>query len=533
MGHPVIDRHANLERLLYADSLTPIATDGEVQTGTRNNRLTSEAGRLRRAGQSEAAIGAALRVVNQERCSPPLEDREVAEIARSVARYPAGQTAHPLTEAGSAEAFSLECGDRVRYDFRRQRWLLWQGHRWAPDTDGGIMRLALAFVRHQQHAAIDITDTAERQRAVDHWIKFDRLANLNTLLTLARNLTPIRDDGRNWDPNPMLLGTPDSVVDLTTCTAREGQPSDRITRSTSVPYNPAATCPRWERFVSEVFNDSPALVGFIHRALGYTITGLTGEQVLFLGHGTGSNGKGVLMRTVGRVMGDYFAVMPFSTIELNQRASIPNDLAALDGPRYVMSSETNDGSRINEARVKALTGCDPLTARFLHSEFFTFNPVAKFWLAVNHLPIVRDDSHSFWRRIRQVPFARTFPITRGFEEGLWEEAPGILAWLVRGCQLWQAEGLLVPEVVLSATNEYRAASDLLADFLNEACELEPSAEVGAADLYQHYSQWATKAGMTDRERLNATRFGAKVAERFQRRHSRSGKVYQGVARRGL
>jgi integrase len=115
--------------------------------------------------------------------------------------------------------------------------------------------------------------------------------------------------------------------------------------------------------------------------------------------------------------------MPFSTVELQQRAAIPNDLAALDGRRYVTASETNDGTRLNESRIKALTGCDPITARFLHGEFFTFRPQAKFWLAVNHKPIVRDDSYGFWRRIRLIPFTETFPVTPGLAVALRAEFP--------------------------------------------------------------------------------------------------------------
>ncbi len=335
-------------------------------------------------------------------------------------------------------------------------------------------------------------------------------------ITASSNFNTVRSDGRNWDADPWTLGVSNGVIDLRSGVLRPGRTDDRITRSTHVAFDPAADCQQWERFISDVFDHNEGLIQFIHRALGYSLTGITSEQALFLGNGTGSNGKGVLMRGVGRALGDYASVMPFSTLEMNQRASIPNDLAALDGPRFVTSSETNEGSRINESRTKALTGCDPITARFLHGEYFTFVPAAKFWLFVNHLPVVRDDSHGFWRRIRQVPFTRTFENTPGFEEGLHAEVVGILAWLVRGCLLWQADGLQVPDVVTTATNEYRTSSDVLADFLREACDLSPEAEVGASDMYQHYQMWASKAGLSDRERLTATKFGTKLVERFKR-----------------
>src|SRR5262249_26229218 len=151
--------------------------------------------------------------------------------------------------------------------------------------------------------------------------------------------------------------------------------------------------------------------------------------------------------------------MPFATIELKDRSGIPNDLAALVNRRFVIASETNDGNRLNEARIKALTGCDPVTARFLHGEFFTFEPVGKFWLSVNHKPIVRDDSHGFWRRLRLIEFRQRFTVNPALADDLKSEAPGILAWCVRGALSWQADGLQAPTVVMEATGDYERDSD--------------------------------------------------------------------------
>jgi putative DNA primase/helicase len=224
--------------------------------------------------------------------------------------------------------------------------------------------------------------------------------------------------------------------------------------------------------------------------------------------------------------------MPFATIEMKDRASIPNDLAALVGRRFAMASETNDGTRLNESRVKALTGCDPVTARFLHGEFFTFDPVAKFWLSVNHKPIVRDDSFGFWRRLRLIPFSQTFAVNADLSLELHAEAAGILAWCVRGCLDWQRDGLNPPAVVVTATREYEADSDQLAGFLGEACDLDAEAEIRASEIYEHYRQWAERHGMTERERLSSTMFGRKLSERFSKlRDSGNRTIYRGLARK--
>jgi putative DNA primase/helicase len=438
-----------------------------------------------------------------------------------------------LTEAGAAESFAAAQGHDVRFDHRRGRWLVWHDHRFVPDVDGAVTRLALKHVRQQQHRALDVRDGVERQKEIDHWAKFDRRAMLDNLLAFAKVLPPIADTGDQWDANPWLLGCPNGVIDLKTGTLRAGRREDNITMSAAVPFDPAATCPRWEAFLADIFNGAQDLIEFLRRAIGYSVTGITTEQCLFLLYGTGSNGKGTFANTINHVLGDYGWNMPFSTIELRNRAAIPNDLAALVGRRFVIASETNDGVRLNEARVKALTGCDPITARFLHAEFFTFEPVAKFWLSVNHKPVVRDDSHGFWRRLRLIPFTQRFDLDPTFADKLQSEAVGIFAWAIRGCLEEQQCGLRPPAVVMTATQDYERESDVLADFIAEACELEPESEVGATELFQHYKQWADRRGLGIHERLTATVLGRKLGERFLGRHTRHGKVYIGIARRTL
>lgn len=434
-----------------------------------------------------------------------------------------------VTDSGNAEYFAKQHGESARYDHRRGRWLLWNRHRWQADADAEIRRRAKSSMRQRYRDAGLIDGTQARTEAAKWAIASESRSRLEALLYLAQAEPPIADAGDNWDADPMLLGVPNGVIDLRAGILRPGRHEDRITMSAAVPYDSQATCPRWERFVSEVFPDS-ALSDFIQRAIGYSLTGDTGEQCLFLSYGTGANGKGTFTNTLAAVLGEYAYTMPFSTVEMHQRASIPNDMAALVGRRFVGASETADGARLNESRLKALTGGDPITARFLHSEFFTFQPVAKFWLSVNHKPVVRDDSRGFWRRMRLIPFAQTFAVNPSLADELRAEAPGILAWAVRGCLAWQREGLNPPAIVLDATRDYERDSDPLAAFLYEACELDAEAETGARDLFEHYQRWAERTGMSERERLKSALFGRKVGERFQGEHTRAGKVYKGIAR---
>ena len=155
--------------------------------------------------------------------------------------------------------------------------------------------------------------------------------------------------------------------------------------------------------------------------------------------------------------------------------------------------------------------------------------MAKFWLSVNHKPVVKDDSFGFWRRLRLDPFTQRFDVDPTLADELQGEAAGILAWCVQGCLMWQRDGLQAPAIVTEATKEYEQDSDPLAAFLSEACDLAPSAEVGAKELFDHYARWAQGHGFGDRERLSATGFGRKVAERFPHTRPRGRRVYQGLS----
>lgn len=436
----------------------------------------------------------------------------------------------PRSDAGNAELLAHLYGERVRYDHRQGKWYIWQGQHWDEDIDGEIARLALETVRTRYREAERLDDLGHRQGEARFAITSENRSRLEALLAQARSLHPIASSGATWDRDPLLLGVKNGVVDLSTGRLRPGRPEDEIRLFTPIEFESGATCPRWEQFLAEVFEEDTELVAFARLAVGYTLTGRTDEQCLFLLHGQGANGKSVFLSLLRELLGSHAYNAPFSTFELRGRTDITNDLAALAGRRLVTASETNEGTRLNEARIKALTGGDPVTARFLYGEHFTFKPQAKIFLAVNHLPVVEDLSLGFWRRVRLLPFNRTFTTDADpkLEEKLRTELPGILAWAVSGTVSWQASGLGAPSSVLAATKSYREASDPLADFLEECLTLDPPRSVGSAEAYGAYQSWAKAQGMTDREMLTLTAFGRKMGDRFASKKTKTGKRFLGV-----
>ena len=396
------------------------------------------------------------------------------------------------TDAGNAELFAALFRDGLRFDHKHERWLLYGEHWWRPDPDGQLMRMAKRAIRLRLKNSAAIVDDEKRKQEVEWAIRSESLPRLQAMLALARSERPLADTGETWDADPWLLGVANGVVHLHTGKLRPGAPSDRITLHTDIAFDPSAECPRYDRFISEIFDGDPDLISYVHRAVGYSLTGETSEQCFFCCHGEGANGKSTFLNTVRHAVGAYACNLPFSAFELQARSTIANDVATIPGRRFVTAIETDESVQLNEARIKALTGGDPITARMLYREFFTFTPVAKFWLAFNRPPIVSDDSYGFWRRVHQIPFVRQFDPgdEPDLENVLKAESQGILAWAIRGCLEWQACGLNPPAAVKEATRAYREESNPLRDFVADRCILHPDAQIAAAGLWQEYLDWS-------------------------------------------
>lgn len=443
-----------------------------------------------------------------------------------------------LTDSGNAEAMALLYGDRLRFAHLPPKtrdisgfWLVWSGHRWSPNSTGDIDRFALATVRARQDAARLIPSKDGPSNEAKWALGSESARRRRDLVALARAERPIATRFEEFDRDPWLLGTANGVLDLRTGDLRPGRPSDMLTKSVGYDFDPSARCPRWLRFLDEVFGGDRDLIGFVQRAVGYSLTGDTREQCLFLCHGRGANGKSTMLSTLRAVLGDYAANTPFSTFELGDRSGNTNDLAALAGTRLVSAAETSEARRLNEARVKAVTGGDPVTARFLYTEFFEYVPTYKIWLSMNALPTVAGVDEGIWRRLRLIPFRVSFKgrEDRTLEATLRAEAPGILAWAVDGCLQWQAMGDLgAPSAVLDATEAYRAESDVIGRFLEDrtASDPDPRHGVRASDLYSAYSRWCLVMG---EKAETATTFGRRLGDLgFEKKRAGAGMFYYGL-----
>jgi len=331
---------------------------------------------------------------------------------------------------------------------------------------------------------------------------------MRSLLKLASSHLVLHH--RELDADTFLLNCRNGTLDLRTGKLKPHSPGDYLTKMLSVEYDPHAHCPRWEAFLAEIFEGNLELIGFVQRALAYSITGDVSEQVFFICYGTGANGKSTLTTLMTMLLGDYATIAAPGLLIAKKHDSHPTELADLFRVRFVSTSEVKTDAKWDEERIKMLTGGDMVKARKMREDFWEFAPTHKIWISVNHRPATADSSYGFWRRVKMIPFTVTIPKERQdpkLLEALKAEMPGILAWLVRGCLEWREKGLGSCKVVDEATDAYRNPQNDMEGFLAVCCVKHDLMRVKAGELYGRYTRWC--AGQQVRP-VRQTEFGRRM-----------------------
>jgi putative DNA primase/helicase len=420
-----------------------------------------------------------------------------------------------LTDLGNAERFVAQHGEQVHYVRTMDRWLVWDGVRWVVDETGSVDRLAKDTVRSIYREA-GRAKGAKVRTALAKWaLASEANGRIKAMLERARAETGVARTLADFDADPWRLNVRNGCLDLRTGRLGAHDREARCRKLADVPYEPHDPhCATWERFLDRILGGDAALIAFVRRAVGYSLTGQATEQCLFFLHGRGANGKSTFLEILRALLGEYAVQSEFSTLAERKHDSGPrNDVARLERARLVVASELGEGKRLNEELVKSLTGSDTITARFLHQEHFEFRPEFKLWLAANHKPVIRGTDDGIWRRVRLIPFEVQIPEAeqdRTLLDRLRGELPGILAWAVAGCLEWQQCGLQPPAVVRAATQQYREESDVLGAWIGENCVLGPTCAAPSNLLYANYKRWAELGGEYV---MSQTAFGRRLQER--------------------
>jgi putative DNA primase/helicase len=461
----------------------------------------------------------------------------MARAEPALARLIAGDPDDPehLTDWGNARRLVRWHGRNLRYCYDWAAWLTWDGRRWATDDSGETIRKAKATVKAMYTEGAAALDDDTRKELVRHALRSENANRISAMLTVAQSEPGIPVRPVDLDSDPWALNVQNGILDLRSGALRPHDPAAMLTKLAPVNYNPAATCPTWEAFLTRVMGSDRELIEYLQKLVGYTLTGDTSEQAVFLFYGTGANGKSTFLETLRNLLGEDYArqIRTETLMDINRSNGPTEDLARLKGARFVSARETEEGKRLAEALVKELSGGDTVTARFLYSKSFEYRPTFKLFLGANHKPVITGTDYAIWRRIHLVPFKVTIPREeqdRRLIHKLAAELDGILAWAVRGCLAWQRDGLGTPAAVAEATAAYRAESDVLAGFLAECCVTDNAkATIQATPLFKAWESWAKSK---NEDPKNSTWFGRQMAERgFEKEVARGTRLtyYRGLS----
>ena len=379
--------------------------------------------------------------------------------------------------------FSSQYCMALRYVAAWGRWMAWDGSVWRHDDTLRVYDLVRATCRHAASEAI--------------------LPSLQGRLASGRTVAAVeklaRADRRHaatagqWDADTWLFNTPRGVVDLTSGDLRPPSPDYHMTKCAAV--TPYGDCPKWLKFLGEITAGDAGLQAYLQRVAGYALTGSVREQALFFAYGTGGNGKGTFLNTLQAIMGDYAMVASAETFTSAGAGRHLTELARLQGARLVVAQETEEGKQLAEARVKAITGGDPITANFMRQDPFTFYPQFKLFISGNHKPALRNIDDAIRRRFNLVPFQVKIPVpVPDLAEQLKVEWPGILQWMVDGCVAWQEQRLNAPAIVRDATTEYFDAEDAIALWMEQCCRTGQFHTARSGELFKSWEKWAKSSG---------------------------------------
>jgi putative DNA primase/helicase len=454
-------------------------------------------------------------------------------------------------ELGDGILFAALQRERFVFNASGQQWMRYTGHHWTIDvedrsqgavediSDRYLTMLDAIAARLKKHAADPekvkrIKKTQAKVIKRVSRLRSDRGRRNCIKLAATNQASPLVTTGEAFDLSPWMLPCKNAVIDLRLGEPVVSRPADMLLKSTPTEWRGIShPCPNWERTLLEIFEGDEEMINYLHRLLGYCITGHIHEHVLPIWTGRGRNGKGTIAEAMMFVLGELARPIPAEMLldqGRSRSAAAPSpDIMALKGIRIAFASETDENRKFSLSRVKWLTGGDQLTGRWPNDKFpTTFVPTHKLVMYTNDLPHASATDFAFWERVHVLEFNLAF-VNRepaadnerradlGLRSRLEGEASGILAWLVRGCLEWQRIGLQPPSKLREAVGRYRQEEDILQDWIDERCTLDRYAETPASKLYFNFADWWAEKVSRDRKKVPTQQtFGRWLAKKFKR-----------------
>jgi len=462
-----------------------------------------------------------VHIINDERPFP--REYDDANIIQEYQRIEeSGREREPmqriLTDASNAELLARQHSQDIRYVPAWKQWIIYDGKRWVSDQTGAIYRKALQTVRSMRREASQLADKKARKALWTHAEQSESRSRLDAMVSLAQKVLPLPVSHDELNNNPWLLNFNNGTVDLHTGELRAHSREDFITKIIPHDYPASEVKPvRWLAFLNEIFAGDAELIAFVRRLLGYSLIGEVLEHVFPVAHGGGANGKSTLFSVVIEALGDYAMTLNQEYLMQTKQKQHSTEVMDLYQIRLAVAAETEEGARLNEARVKHQTGGGNIRGRRLFQESWEFKPSHTLFVETNYKPRIVGTDHGIWRRVLLIPFTVQIPDDKqdhNLLAKLRAEIPAILYWLVQACLEWQRDGLNPPASVVAATDKYREESDLFGEFLSECCIEGPDKKVGSSDLYNAYKTRAIMRGEIPQSQK-------RISERLEKKYTKT------------
>lgn len=434
--------------------------------------------------------------------------RQLVEAAEPItidsSGTPSMTVAAGRTDSANATRLITKFRDQIRWVGPWDKWLIWDGKRWAIDQTLRIHAFAKQTVDDlwaMIRKSAGRIGSDEIKGMVRFAVSSANANGIRNMVSLARSEPGNPIDVDALDTHPWLLNVLNGTIDLRTGTINKHNQGDFLTQLAPVTFSPDATCPLWLRFLDKIFAGNAELIAYQQRLCGYVLTGTTGEHILPFFYGVGRNGKSTLVEVFLFLLGSDYAMKAGQELLLTSRGNThPTELADLFRKRLVACIETKDGRRLNESLVKELTGGDRIRARRMREDFWEFRATHKIWIAGNYKPEIRGTDEGIWARVKLLPFDVIIPESERdteLKEKLETETSGILNWAIEGCLDWQSKGMQEPEIVRMATKNYSVEMDVVGEFIGDYCELGEFM-APASELFKSFQSEMPSSDMTQR-----------------------------------
>ncbi len=438
---------------------------------------------------------------------------QVDELANPEANNKNTDKSYKYTDAGNSERFGDALRGRYLYISEQKAWYRYNGKLWENDISNRIVQDVIKCLRYAQKKAFNISDDDKRTKELSWLLKSESRDKINSALCLMSSIPFMCASISQFDKNDMLLNVQNGTINLVTGVLQKHNKDDYITKICNVKHDTNSKSSLFEAFIEDITEGKQDKKMYLQKLCGYCCTGKVSEEEFYQAKGSGQNGKTKLFETVKYCLGTYAVTASPDILMAKDMSSIPNDIARLQGTRFVLMSEPDPGKRFSDNAVKSLTGGDTIIARYLHKEFFEFQMKAKMIMLTNHEIKAIGTDHGLWRRMVVIPFTYQVPEDKKdkhLQEKLIADAEAVLAWMVDGCLLWQKEELEQPKELIKVKNEYRMGQDAVGLFLDACCAEDPKVKISATSLYKAFIAWCQDTGEYE---ISQRLFGSRLREK--------------------